>query len=278
MTASPPYDLLIAGGGPAGLAAAAQAAAAGLRTVIVDERVTLGGQIYKRMGPGFTVRDPAAIGPDYVRGQTLIDAAVAGGAELLLSTNVLAIEGERVIVQTGDEPARELTARRRLLAPGAHDRPVAFPGWTLPGGADRGRRADAGQDPRGAARRADPVRRLGPAGDRVPRPADRLRRERRAHHRRRPRAPAPPTSCGCSPPPAATCSCCATRCTTAPRCCGRGSGCATAGSSSTPRARAGSSRSPTPRSTAPGARCRAPRRRSRSTPCASDTASSPRSN
>jgi thioredoxin reductase len=38
-----------------------------------------------------------------------------------------------VIVATEGQPARTLTARRRLLAPGAHDRPVAFPGWTLPG-------------------------------------------------------------------------------------------------------------------------------------------------
>jgi D-hydroxyproline dehydrogenase subunit alpha len=128
-----PYDLLIAGGGPAGLAAAAEAAGAGLRTVLVDERVTLGGQIYKRMGPGFVVVDPAALGPDYARGQALIDRVTSSGAEILLSTSVLALEGDHVVVVTEGEPARELTARRRLLAPGAHDRPVAFSGWTLPG-------------------------------------------------------------------------------------------------------------------------------------------------
>ena len=133
MTVSTDYDLLIAGGGPAGLAAAAQAAAAGLRTVLVDERVTLGGQIYKRMGPGFTIRDPAAMGPDFLRGQSLISAAHRSGATILLSTSVLTIEGERVIVATEGEAARALTVRRQLLAPGAHDRPVAFPGWTLPG-------------------------------------------------------------------------------------------------------------------------------------------------
>jgi thioredoxin reductase len=129
-----PYDLLIAGGAaPAGGGRPRQGPAAGLRTVLVDERVTLGGQIYKRMGPGFTVHDPAAMGADYVRGQALIDAATGSGAEIQLGTSVLAIEGERVIVAAEGGPARELTARRRLLAPGAQDRPVAFPGWTLPG-------------------------------------------------------------------------------------------------------------------------------------------------
>ena len=37
---------------------------------------------------------------------------------------MLVAEGER---------AREVSAGHVLLAPGAHDRPVAFPGWTLPG-------------------------------------------------------------------------------------------------------------------------------------------------
>lgn len=133
MTAPEPYDLLVAGGGPAGLAAAAQAAAAGLSTAIVDERPTLGGQIYKRMGPGFVVHDPRALGRDYAHGQTLIDAALASGAHIELRTSVLAIEGERVVLATDGQRARTVSARRLLLAPGAHDRPVAFPGWTLPG-------------------------------------------------------------------------------------------------------------------------------------------------
>ena len=37
-----------------------------------------------------------------------------------------------MLVEDG-ERARSVGARRILLAPGAHDRPVVFPGWTLPG-------------------------------------------------------------------------------------------------------------------------------------------------
>ncbi len=65
-------DVLVVGGGPAGLAAAAQAAAAGLSVTLVEERVTLGGQIFKRMGPGFEVDDPRTIGRDYAAGSELI--------------------------------------------------------------------------------------------------------------------------------------------------------------------------------------------------------------
>jgi pyruvate/2-oxoglutarate dehydrogenase complex dihydrolipoamide dehydrogenase (E3) component len=52
---------------------------------------------------------------------------------VLLRTSVVAIEGESVVLVADGEHARTVTARRLLLAPGAHDRPVAFPGWTLPG-------------------------------------------------------------------------------------------------------------------------------------------------
>lgn len=127
------YDLLVAGGGPAGLAAAAQAAAAGLSVGLLDERVTLGGQIFKRMGPGFVVGDERALGPDYRRGSRLIAAVERSGARVHLRTSVLAIEGDAVVVAADGQPARTLTARRLLLATGASDRPVTFPGWTLPG-------------------------------------------------------------------------------------------------------------------------------------------------
>jgi pyruvate/2-oxoglutarate dehydrogenase complex dihydrolipoamide dehydrogenase (E3) component len=95
--------------------------------------VTLGGQIFKQPGPGFEVRDPRALGPDHVRGRRLIDAAVTAGARVHLRTAVVAIDGESVVLASEGEHARTVIVRRLLLAAGAHDRPVAFPGWTLPG-------------------------------------------------------------------------------------------------------------------------------------------------
>jgi D-hydroxyproline dehydrogenase subunit alpha len=79
----------------------------------------------------------------------LIDAAVAAGTRVMVRAAVVAIEvapaaadgesggrerDERSVVLAAEgEHARTVTVRRLLLAPGAHDRPVAFPGWTLPG-------------------------------------------------------------------------------------------------------------------------------------------------
>ncbi len=100
---------------------------------IVDERPTFGGQIFKQPGPGFRVTDAKALGRDFLRGRELIDAAERSGATLLPSTSAIAIRGTTVVLVTEGERARPLDARRVLIAPGAHDRPVVFPGWTLPG-------------------------------------------------------------------------------------------------------------------------------------------------
>ncbi|MEP6812848.1 MAG: FAD-dependent oxidoreductase, partial [Actinomycetota bacterium] len=127
------YDLLIVGGGPAGLAAAAEAAQSGLDVCLVDERPTFGGQIYKQPGPGFRVRRPAALGRDFLRGRALIDAAERSGATLLPRTSVVSVRGATAVLVEDGGGARTVEARRLLLAPGAYDRPVVFPGWTLPG-------------------------------------------------------------------------------------------------------------------------------------------------
>src|SRR3954453_5500243 len=127
------YDLLIVGGGPAGLAAAIEAAGAGLAVVLVDARPTFGGQIYKQFGLGFHVRDAGALGRDYRRGRALIEAAERSGATLLPLTSAVAIRDGTVVLVAEGEHARTVKANRILIAPGAHDRPVAFPGWTLPG-------------------------------------------------------------------------------------------------------------------------------------------------
>ncbi len=128
-------DLLVIGGGPAGLAGSAFAANFGLRTVLVDERPTLGGQIYRQPGPGFIVNDRQKLGRDFVRGYELIELTRQAGAQIATGTTVVSLRGTSAVL-AGYQSSASTTivkARRVLVAAGAYDRPVAFPGWTLPG-------------------------------------------------------------------------------------------------------------------------------------------------
>jgi|HubBroStandDraft_2_1064218.scaffolds.fasta_scaffold13484_3 thioredoxin reductase len=127
-------DLVIIGGGPAGMAAAVEARRAGVESVcILDEGISLGGQVYRRFGPGFTVSDQHAAGHEFRAGQTLIDEVMASGADIRTSTVVWGIWDKRIAFVRDDVSASTIEARAIIIATGARDRPVAIPGWTLPG-------------------------------------------------------------------------------------------------------------------------------------------------
>ena len=127
------FDLVVIGGGPAGIAAAATAAKHGLSVALIDERPTLGGQIYKRVGPGFKVKSAKEVGKDYFLGEELINELENSSVELFLETLVGTIENSAVVIVRNGESAERLSYKKLLISPGAYDRPVAFPGWTLPG-------------------------------------------------------------------------------------------------------------------------------------------------
>ena len=79
--------------------------------------------------------DPRKVGHDFLHGLSLIDSARRAGAELSVGTTVLSLRGTSAVL-AGYRSAGTTTsiqARRVLVAPGAYDRPVVFPGWTLPG-------------------------------------------------------------------------------------------------------------------------------------------------
>src|SRR5260221_6570085 len=79
---APSYDLVIIGGGPAGLAAAALAARAGVQTVLFDENPGVGRQIYRGI-TATPVRDRAILGDDYLAGAALAAEATASGATIV---------------------------------------------------------------------------------------------------------------------------------------------------------------------------------------------------
>jgi hydrogen cyanide synthase HcnB len=130
------WPLIVVGGGPAGIAAAIEAARAGLRCLLVDEAPAPGGQIYRRLPREFQVRDRHGLSRDHRRGDRLRAelARFRDRVEVRCGTSVLDIvDGRQVVCAGPDGTSAWLTADRLVLATGAYDRPVPFPGWTLPG-------------------------------------------------------------------------------------------------------------------------------------------------
>lgn len=133
-------ELAVIGAGPAGLAAAAEAVGMGLSPTLVDAFSLPGGQYYKQTPPVLG----ETLAPDS-HAQKLLRTLEGDAARLLSGTSVWGIFPEASLEQgqTNDGyllclygppgTPRRLKAQTVILAPGAYDRPVPFPGWTLPG-------------------------------------------------------------------------------------------------------------------------------------------------
>jgi len=114
------YDVVVVGAGPAGLAGACRAAQSGARTVIVDDNPRPGGQIWRAAGSA----PPAAL--------RWIRLAESSGVEMLSGARIFAApQDHRLALETLDGEV-EIQYRSLILATGARERFLPFPGWTLP--------------------------------------------------------------------------------------------------------------------------------------------------
>jgi thioredoxin reductase (NADPH) len=122
------YDLIVVGGGPAGLGAAVYGGSEGLRTVLVERRAT-GGQA------GTSSRIENYLGfPDGVSGEQLTERArrqaVKFGVELLTARDVVGLErrGNAKVVRFDD--GSEIAGHTVILATGVSYRMLDAPGLT----------------------------------------------------------------------------------------------------------------------------------------------------
>lgn len=125
------YDLLVIGGGPAGLSAASAAAENGLEVILIDEQDLAGGQIYRSVGGKNSHRNFLSK-EDRNDGLDLVGRFTRSGATYLPKTTVWEAVPGRVLCSTNGK-AQEIKAQCIIVATGAMERPVPFPGWTLPG-------------------------------------------------------------------------------------------------------------------------------------------------
>ena len=127
------YDLIIVGAGPSGLSAAIEAAKKGLDVVVFDENEKPGGQLFKQIHKFFGSKEHRAKVRGFVIGQQLLDEADEAGVKVVLNATVIGLyQDKEVVVRMGSEICH-YKADAVVIATGAAENMVTFPGWTLPG-------------------------------------------------------------------------------------------------------------------------------------------------
>ncbi|WP_030902163.1 FAD-dependent oxidoreductase [Streptomyces sp. NRRL F-5126] len=134
--------VVVVGAGPAGLAAADAALAAGARVTLIDSAEQPGGQYHRMLPEAYEAANPDVLQHGYdAFEQRAMRVIGHRRSTWLADTSVWAIERDDpshaplVHVLTGRSPRQRRTLRpdSLVLATGAHDRVLPFPGWELPG-------------------------------------------------------------------------------------------------------------------------------------------------
>jgi NADPH-dependent 2,4-dienoyl-CoA reductase/sulfur reductase-like enzyme len=127
-------DVIVVGAGPAGIAAATAAARHGRSVILLDDNPAAGGQIWRSgieassahgdkredAAKGKAFRELVSSGATLLFGYRVFDAPAPGTLQALRETD-------------GDVEVDTLQYDRLILATGARERFLPFPGWTLPG-------------------------------------------------------------------------------------------------------------------------------------------------
>ena len=116
-------DILIIGAGPAGIAAAVSASTSGRKVMVLDDNLAEGGQIW-RGGPRRPVNSEA---------RSWFHRFANSGAELLRGHRAVdCSRRDRILYVETSHAAASLQYKQLILATGARELFIPFPGWTLP--------------------------------------------------------------------------------------------------------------------------------------------------
>jgi len=115
-------EILIVGGGAAGMSAAVAAAECGAKATVIDDNPRLGGQIWR-----------AELGKTKsADGARLIEEIENGSIQIFNRAQVFDAPGDRSVAAETPRGRVELAYQKLILATGARELFLPFPGWTFP--------------------------------------------------------------------------------------------------------------------------------------------------
>ncbi len=117
------YDVVVAGGGPAGIAAAARAAESGARVVMVDQGMRPGGQVWRHRERGTLPR----------LARSWLDRLDRSGAKRMALATVTDATSDGAVSIAHEGRSTTVRASAIVIATGARELFIPYPGWTLPG-------------------------------------------------------------------------------------------------------------------------------------------------
>jgi NADPH-dependent 2,4-dienoyl-CoA reductase/sulfur reductase-like enzyme len=126
-------DVLVVGAGPAGIVAATAAAEHGRKVLVLDDNRKPGGQIWRQS----STPQAASTQQRDAKKNRALDRLQRSGAQLLAGRTVFSASATSfvdAIHETATQTAVErIQFQQLILATGARERFLPFPGWTLPG-------------------------------------------------------------------------------------------------------------------------------------------------
>ncbi len=126
-------EFVVVGAGPAGLAASIEVARAGGQVTLIDENEKPGGQLFKQIHKFFGSKEHLSGVRGFKIGEMLLNETRTLGVEVMLGAPVYAIFPDKTVMYSTHGVQKRLQAQKVIIAAGASENALAFPGSTLPG-------------------------------------------------------------------------------------------------------------------------------------------------
>ncbi|NPV45103.1 MAG: FAD-dependent oxidoreductase [Firmicutes bacterium] len=127
-------SIVVVGGGPAGLSAAIEAGKTGADVLVIDENSRPGGQLFKQIHKFFGSREHKAGIRGFDIGEELLEETKRLSIDVWLNTEVCSIDSNKNLWAVKDKKeSKQVKAECIILATGAIENSINFPGWDLPG-------------------------------------------------------------------------------------------------------------------------------------------------